>query len=473
MLKKSIKFYLLSAFIIISFILSSCSQPDILTVKEDSKIEKEFDLSLTVPVEDVKALEEIESQIAKEFSLSSYPDINYPRAINVNPTTTEILNEMKTIGVKYNIPCEVLYAIGLTESNLKQFKSDGTPLISGDGGIGIMQVTPYAVSIPFDENKLKYDYKYNIEAGAQVILGKWKYILGRNPIGNMDAKVLENWFLAIWAYNGYSYINNPNEYIYGPRTWSNSSISWTATAAYETNVLAKIKSSFGITITPLAGSVLPAYGSRPGIPASGQKFSTPTPIHYTSNSTTVTTTTTTTTIQVFEKPFYRTLKQTSPLMQGKDVMLFQLMYNNWAQSNGYSTITADGYYGSASYNASVTFQNYYKAELGVADGIAGINTIKKLVNIFVNINSYYSPWNRTLKVTSPLMYGDDIKTFQSKYNIWASKNGKSNITVDGYYGTGSYNASINFQNTEKTLLGTADGIAGQKTTRLLFVRTYF
>lgn len=173
----------------------------------------------------------------------------------------------------------------------------------------------------------------------------------------------------------------------------------------------------------------------------------------------------------FPKPFYRTLKKISPMLHGDDVKLMQLMYNDWVKSIGSSnlTITADGYYGNDSNNAMIKFQNYYGL---TADGIAGKNTLNKLVEKFVNISSYYSPWYRLLKKTSPLMHGSDITALQQAYNAWASINGKASITADGYFGTQCDSAVRIFQQAESSILGSADGLAGKKTTRLLWVRAF-
>lgn len=236
-------------------------------------------VDLTPTAEEKNELEAIMNEIASEYPIPVEDVEDVKRAGGTNPSVDEIISVMKTIGKKYNIPYEVLYGIGMIESNLKQYKSNGQPLISGDEGYGIMQVTPWAISEKFNVESLKWSYKYNIEAGAQVILGKWKYAKGRNPIGDSNPMVLENWYITIWAYNGYSTINNPNEYRNGPRKWSNGYISWTRNAPYQVDVLNAIKNKFGINITKIPNSQLPLTG----IPASGKKFATPTPIHYSGN----------------------------------------------------------------------------------------------------------------------------------------------------------------------------------------------
>jgi lysozyme len=171
----------------------------------------------------------------------------------------------------------------------------------------------------------------------------------------------------------------------------------------------------------------------------------------------------------FQKPFTRILSNATVNMTGSDVKLLQLLYNDWAASVGYSSITADGEFGNGTQAAIVKFQTYYSL---TADGVADSIEINKLVTLFVNRATYYSPYTRTLKVASPMMNGTDVKYLQTSYNTWATANGVSTITADGYYGSLTKTAVTAFQNTETALLGTPDGITGRMTQRLLFVRTY-
>lgn len=79
----------------------------------------------------------------------------------------------------------------------------------GEIGVGIMQIT---VS-PNDSRyyDLCTNEDYNIQVGAQILADKWAstpdigdghYAIGREK--------LENWYYAVWAYNSWGYINNPN-----------------------------------------------------------------------------------------------------------------------------------------------------------------------------------------------------------------------------------------------------------------------
>ena len=56
-------------------------------------------------------------------------------------------------------------------------------------------------------NKLKTDYDFNISEGARILNQKWRTV---PKIGDGDRNKLENWYFAVWAYNGWSTKNNPN-----------------------------------------------------------------------------------------------------------------------------------------------------------------------------------------------------------------------------------------------------------------------
>ena len=131
--------------------------------------------------------------------------------------------------------------------------------------------------------------------------------------------------------------------------------------------------------------------------------------------------------------YTRLLKVTSPLMYGEDIKAVQ----NKLNSLGYNCGTADGYYGNATKNAVISFQSAKGID---TDGVVGPTTWKLLFNSSASNNGGYS---RILKVTSPLMYGDDVRAVQNKLNSLGYNCG----TADGYYGNDTKNAVINLQNT--------------------------
>ncbi len=109
------------------------------------------------------------------------------------------------------IPPEILKAIASVETKMMQFKEDGTPNITPDGGIGIMQVTLQPDEIikkGIDEERLKWDTGYNIEVGADLLLEKWNLRLPE--VNKHEKSHIEDWYFAVMAYNGLSKRNDPN-----------------------------------------------------------------------------------------------------------------------------------------------------------------------------------------------------------------------------------------------------------------------
>jgi hypothetical protein len=121
----------------------------------------------------------------------------------------QILTE---VALKYGIPPEILKAIADVESKMMQF-NDGHPIISDDGGIGIMQITDR--DIPnINYARLEYDTEYNIEVGARILVQKYfdyqqDSIIPKINDGSTD--IIENWYFAVMAYNGLSSNNDPNK----------------------------------------------------------------------------------------------------------------------------------------------------------------------------------------------------------------------------------------------------------------------
>lgn len=128
---------------------------------------------------------------------------------NYNPSREEIESMIEEVAQKRAIPAVLLKAIARVESVFEHYNSDGSPLICGSS-IGLMQINN--IYGGYDSERLKYDIQYNIEAGADVLLNKWSMSSYQNvsSVGNMDPNVLENWYFALWAYNGWAQSNNPN-----------------------------------------------------------------------------------------------------------------------------------------------------------------------------------------------------------------------------------------------------------------------
>ena len=133
----------------------------------------------------------------------------------------------------------------------------------------------------------------------------------------------------------------------------------------------------------------------------------------------------------------RLLKLTSPLMKGDDVKEFQTLVN----AEGYSPGKMDGVYGDNSAAACKAFQ---KASGLSVDGMCGDKTWAALEG------------RRTLKKTSPLMSGADVKEFQTK----VKEKGFDVGAIDGKYGDKCVAACKAFQGAMGL---SVDGICGKNT----------
>ncbi|MDT9026837.1 cell wall-binding repeat-containing protein [Rossellomorea yichunensis] len=152
--------------------------------------------------------------------------INSKAAGYENPSKYEINRLLTEAAMKYDVPAEIVKAVAAEESGWKQFTSDGEPNISGDGGIGIMQVTDTA---GYDVERLKNDIAFNIESGIKILNEKWelgeKGITNWNrstsipTVGDNERDIIENWYFALLAYNGQVQENSPIKMATGQRNF--------------------------------------------------------------------------------------------------------------------------------------------------------------------------------------------------------------------------------------------------------------
>jgi hypothetical protein len=147
------------------------------------------------------------------------------------------------------VPPVLLKSIGWIESSITQsatevpFGAIGPSLISFDCGHGIAQVTS-GMTLPAGESGrgspeqalVATHFAYNIARGAYILADKWNQAPEEKPIAGTDTnghpKVLENWYYAIWAYNGFTgpganRSNHPMDPIYG--SWPRPAFSCGAT----------------------------------------------------------------------------------------------------------------------------------------------------------------------------------------------------------------------------------------------------
>ncbi|MCA0985498.1 S-layer homology domain-containing protein [Halobacillus yeomjeoni] len=130
---------------------------------------------------------------------------NYTPVKGENPDYQTINCLLTETAIAHDTPPEIVKAIAEKESGWKQFDENGDPLLSSDGGIGIMQLTNQS---SFDQEKLKNNIAYNIDAGVEVLNDKFN----RNDlpvINNGERSVIEHWYFAVMAYNGTKPVNSP------------------------------------------------------------------------------------------------------------------------------------------------------------------------------------------------------------------------------------------------------------------------
>jgi hypothetical protein len=179
---------------------------------------------------------------------TAQPSPDAAALLNPGAAAARIEARLREAAVARGIPPEVLYAIAYAESRWQQFDTDGEPLVSPTNDVGIMQVHATGRG---DIDRLKTDIDYNIAVGADILLGKRAMV---PTIGDGAKDCYENWFYAVWAYNGWT-ANNPYPRVIwdiicdGPQGW------WT-----------------GVPVTPVSSFSL--------VNGLGVEIPTPQPAHY-------------------------------------------------------------------------------------------------------------------------------------------------------------------------------------------------
>jgi hypothetical protein len=118
------------------------------------------------------------------------------------------------------IPPTLLKAIAWVESSWIQadlnvpYGGVGPVLVSHDCGYGIMQITSgmqNTTAIPrLEQAMIGGHYAFNIARGAWILADKWNQAPEFRPLpGNRDPSIIENWYYAVWSYNGFAFVNHP------------------------------------------------------------------------------------------------------------------------------------------------------------------------------------------------------------------------------------------------------------------------
>lgn len=118
------------------------------------------------------------------------------------------------------IPPVLLKAIAWIESGWTQataavpYGGTGPALISHDCGYGIMQVTSgmqNTTGTPsLQQAMIGGHYGFNVAAGARILADKWNLAPELRPlVGDRNPAIIENWYYAVWSYNGFAFQNHP------------------------------------------------------------------------------------------------------------------------------------------------------------------------------------------------------------------------------------------------------------------------
>lgn len=122
--------------------------------------------------------------------------------------------------VTASMPCLLFKVMTFVESSWQMFcasscGSQGLTMIGGGCGYGYSQITTGMrasdlannTATSFDVNKVASSATYNLATGLQFMVNKWN---GRKAVGTRDPEVIEHWYYAVWAYNSFSWKNNPH-----------------------------------------------------------------------------------------------------------------------------------------------------------------------------------------------------------------------------------------------------------------------
>jgi len=158
---------------------------------------------------------------AREFELAGFNQLfpEYP-SFALPPLEVGARDAGSAQTVPPYVPPVLLKAISWMESSWAQaadtvpYGSAGDTLISHDCGYGLMQVTTGMQNISgvpnLDQAMIGGHHAFNIARGAKILAEKWNLAPEFRPIvGSRDPTILENWYYALWGYNGFAFQNHP------------------------------------------------------------------------------------------------------------------------------------------------------------------------------------------------------------------------------------------------------------------------
>ncbi|WP_245840105.1 cell wall-binding repeat-containing protein [Sutcliffiella horikoshii] len=128
------------------------------------------------------------------------------------PSSLNEIDRMLTEeAIKQDVPAEIVKAIAFVESLGWAHCVGDKAIISGDGGIGIMQVTDPEGEYKLDQKRLVTDIQYNIKSGVMILNDKFERFSGNviPMLNDGNRMYIENWYFAIMAYNGIVPMNSP------------------------------------------------------------------------------------------------------------------------------------------------------------------------------------------------------------------------------------------------------------------------
>lgn len=121
-----------------------------------------------------------------------------------NPPWQELDAEIARASAAHGVPTEVIKGVAWQESNAQQWRADGSFVHNvTDCGLGMMQLTGDTAR-QFDVERLKDDWRYNLDCGVAVLRQKWDRAQreGKVPADPEARRILENWYYGLAYYWG-------------------------------------------------------------------------------------------------------------------------------------------------------------------------------------------------------------------------------------------------------------------------------